>query len=62
MVMTRILTEAGDARRIDFVADQYPFTSIKNTERDKQGRNGELDIQWSTVLPTSVEKVHGKWK
>ena len=35
MVMTRILTEAGDATRIDFVGDQYPVNSIKNTERSK---------------------------
>ena len=35
MVMTRILTEAGDATRIDFVGDQYPANTIKNTERSK---------------------------
>ena len=44
MVMTRILTEAGDATRIDFVADQYPAKSITNTERSKRGRDGELVI------------------
>ena len=44
MVMTRILTEAGDATRIDFVGDQYPANSIKSTERSKRGRDGELVI------------------
>ena len=61
MVMTRILIEAGEAARIDFVGDQYPANSIKNTERNKRGRDGQ-HYHWSTVLPSSVEKVHGKGK
>ena len=40
MVMTRILIEAGEEVRIDFVGDQYPANSIKNTERNKRGRDG----------------------
>ena len=44
MVMTRILIEGGEAARIDFVGDQYPANSIKNTERSKRGRDGELVI------------------
>ena len=44
MVMTRILIEAGEAARIDFVGDQYPANSIKNTERNKRGRDGEIVI------------------
>ena len=44
MVVTRIMTEAGDAARIDFVTDQYPANSIKNTERSKRGRDDELVI------------------
>ena len=44
MVMTRILIEAGEAERIDFVGDQYPVISIKNTERNKRGRDGQLVI------------------
>lgn len=44
MVMTRILIEAGEAARIDFVGDQYPTISIKNTERNKRGRDGQLVI------------------
>jgi len=45
MVMTRILTEAGNATRIDFVGDQDPANSIKNAERDKRGRDGWLVIK-----------------
>ena len=45
MVMTRILIEAGEAARIDFVGDQYPANSIKNTERNKRGRDGEIVIK-----------------
>lgn len=44
MVMTRILAEAGEAARIDFVGDQYPAISIKDTERNKRGRDGQLVI------------------
>ena len=44
MVMTRILIEAGEAARTDFVGDQYPANSIKNTERNKRGRDGEIVI------------------
>ena len=44
MVMTRILIEAGQAARIDFVEDQYTANSIKNTERNKRGRDGEIVI------------------
>ena len=41
--MTKILIEAGEAARIDFV-DQYPANSNKNTERNKRGRDGEIVI------------------
>ena len=44
MVMTRILIEAGETARIDFVGDQYPANSIKNIERNKRGRDGERVI------------------
>ena len=44
MVMTIILAEAGEATRIDFVGDQYPPISIKNAERNKRGRDGQLVI------------------
>ena len=68
MVMTRILTEAGDATRIDFVADQYPAKSIKNTEKSKRGRDGELVInitngqqlcppQWRKFMANGSNKI-----
>ena len=44
MAMTRILIEAGQAARIDFVGDQYTANSIKNTENNKRGRDGEIVI------------------
>ena len=44
MVMSRILTEAGEAARIDFVGDQHPAISIKNTERTKRSRDGQLVV------------------
>ena len=40
MVMTRILVEAEEASRIDFLGDHYPAISIKNFERNKRGKAG----------------------
>ena len=66
MVMTRILTEPGDATRIDFVGDQYPTNSIKNTERRMRGRDGELVIinnqqffprQWRKFMANGSNKT-----
>ena len=48
MVMKRILAVAGQATRVDFVADQYPVISIKNIERDKRGSNGQLMVDISS--------------
>ena len=42
--MTRILVEARKASRIDLVGDQYPAISIKNTERNKRGKDGQLVV------------------
>ena len=36
MVFNRILLQAGEATRVDFVGDQYPEISIKNIEREKR--------------------------
>ena len=36
MVFNRILFQAGEATRVDFVGDQYPEISIKNIERDRR--------------------------
>ena len=69
MVMSRILTEAGEAARIDFVGDQYPAISIKNTERNKRSRDGELVVnvtngqqlcprQWRKFLANGKNKTN----
>ena len=58
MVMTRTLTEAGDATRVDFEADQYPANSIKNTERSKRGRDGELVIN----ITNGQQFCPGQWR
>ena len=36
MVFNRILLQAGEATRVDFVRDQYPEISIKNRERERE--------------------------
>ena len=64
MVMSRILTEAGEAARIDFVGDQYPAISIKNTERNKRSRDGELVVNVTNgqqLCPRQWRKFCGKW-
>lgn len=48
MVMKHLLAVVGQATRIDFVADQYPDISIKNTERDKRGSKGQLEVDVSS--------------
>ena len=69
MVMTRILIEAGEAERIDFVEDQYPVISIKNTERNKRRRDGQLVIsitngqqlcprQWKKFMANGSNKTN----
>ena len=35
MVFNRILLQAGEATRVDFVGDQYPEISIKNKKREE---------------------------
>ena len=42
MLLTEILVLTRTATRVDFVADQYPDLSIKNTERSKRGREGQV--------------------
>ena len=58
MVMTRILIEAGETERIDFVGDQYPVISIKNKERNKRGRDGQLVIN----ITNGQELCPRQWK
>ena len=45
LTLSAVFKQAGKARRMDFVADQYPSVSIKNIEREKQGRSGQLAVQ-----------------
>lgn len=44
MVLKRMLNQAGEASRIDFVGDQYPNVSIKNIEREKRSSGGHLIV------------------
>ena len=37
VILSAVIKQAGEARRIDFVADQYPSVSMKNIERGKRG-------------------------
>ena len=42
VILSAVIKQAGEATRIDFVADQYPTASIKNIEREKRGRSDVL--------------------
>ena len=68
MLMKQVIAVTGRAMRIDFVADQYPDVSIKNTERDKCGSNDKLMItisspqqmcprQWKKFLASGSNKT-----
>ena len=37
LILSALIKQAGEARRIDFVADQYPIVSIKNIKRERRG-------------------------
>jgi len=45
LVITSVVRQAGDAKRIDFIADQYPGTSIKDLEHYKREKSGKLTVQ-----------------
>ena len=62
MVMTRILIEAGRAARIDFVGDQYTANSIKNTERNKRGRDGEIVINITNGQQFCPRRGESSWQ
>ena len=40
LILSAVIKQAGEARRIDFIADQYPSVSIKNIERERRGDQG----------------------
>ena len=44
MVFNRIMLQAGEATKVDFVGDQYLEISIKNIERGKRGSSGQLTV------------------
>jgi hypothetical protein len=48
VVLVGILSQSRSVTSIDLVADQYPEISIKNTERHKRGRDGELVVNISS--------------
>ena len=59
MIFKRILMQVGEARRVDFVGDQYPDISIKNIERERRSNSGQLAvaITSSQQLSTPMEEV-----
>ena len=69
LILSALIKQAGEARRIDFVADQYPSVSIKNIEREKRGRSGQLAVQirspqqlcprqWKKLLANGLNKTN----
>ena len=58
MIFKRILMEAGEARRVDFVGDQYPDTSIKNIERERRSNSGQLAVS----IASSQQLCPRQWK
>ena len=44
IMFNRIMLQAGEATRVDFVGDQYPEISIKKIEREKRGSSGRLTV------------------
>ena len=69
VILSAVIKQAGEARRIDFVADQYPSVSIKNIEREKRGRSGQLAVQirssqqlcprqWKKLLANGLNKIN----
>ena len=69
LILSTVIKQAGEARRIDFVADQYPIVSIKNIEREKRGRSGQLAVQirspqqlcprqWKKFLANGLNKTN----
>ena len=69
LILSAVIKQAGEARRIDFVADQYPSVSIKGIERERQGRSGQLAVrirspqqlcprQWKKFLANGLIKTN----
>ena len=69
LILSAIINQGGEARRIDFVADQYPSISIKNIGREKRGRSGQVAFQsrssqqfcprqWKKFLANGLNKTN----
>ena len=61
LIHSAVIKQVGEARRIDFVADQYPSVSMKNIEREKRGRSGQLAVQIRSpqqLCPRQWKKFH----
>ena len=50
--------QVGEARRVDFVGDQYPNISIKNIERERRSNSGQLAV----AIASSQQLCPRQWK
>ena len=63
MVFNRIMLQAGEATRVEFVGDQYPEISIKKIKREKRGSSGRLTVNITgpqQFCPRQWEKVYAR--
>ena len=58
MVLNIVFVLAGDTERIDLVADQYPEISIKNVERSRRRKDGEV----VTSIASPQQLCPRQWK
>ena len=69
LILSAVIKQAGEARRIDFVTDQYQSVSIKGIEYEKRGRSGQLAVeirspqqlcprQWKKFLANCLKKTN----
>ena len=69
LILSAVIKQAGEARRIDFVADQYQSVSIKGIECERRGRSGQLAVeirspqqlcprQWKKFLANGLIKTN----
>lgn len=69
IVINIVFHSAGDAKRIDVVADQYPCISIKNAERSRRSKHGQISVkitspeqlcprQWKKTMSSGESKTN----
>ena len=58
MIFKKILMQVEEARRVDFVGDQYPSISIKNIERERRSNSGQLAVS----IASSQQLCPRPWK